>query len=68
MPRTEEANQRIREAQRAKILEAAWNVFARHGLTATMADVAAAAEVSYGLVYRYFVNKEAGSAQNPGLH
>ena len=59
MPRTEEANQRIREVQRAKILEAAWKVFARHGLTATMAEVAAEAGVSYGLVYRYFVNKEA---------
>jgi AcrR family transcriptional regulator len=59
MPRTEEANQRIREAQRAKILEAAWKVFARHGLTATMAEVAAEAGVSYGLAYRYFVNKEA---------
>lgn len=59
MPRTEEANQRIREVQRAKILEAAWKVFARHGLTATMAEVAAEAGVSYGLAYRYFVNKEA---------
>ena len=59
MPRTEEANQRLSEAQRAKILEAAWKVFARHGLAATMADVATAAEVSYGLVYRYFVNKAA---------
>ena len=59
MPRTEEANQRIRDAQRAKILEAAWKVFARHGLTATIADVAATAEISYGLVYHYFVNKEA---------
>ena len=59
MPRTEEANQRIREAQRAKILEAARNVFARHGLAATMAEVATEAGVSYGLAYRYFVNKEA---------
>ena len=59
MPRTEEANQQIREAQKAKILEAAWRVFARQGRSATMADVAAAADVSYGLVYRYFVNKEA---------
>ena len=58
MPRTEEANQRIREAQRTKILEAAWKVFARQGLTATMADVAGEASVSYGLVYRYFANKE----------
>ena len=59
MPRMKEANQRIREAQRAKILEAAWKVFARHGLAATMAEVAAEAGVSYGLAYRYFVTKEA---------
>ena len=59
MPRTEEANQRIREAQRAKILEAAWKVFARKGRAMTMADVATAANVSYGLVYRYFASKEA---------
>jgi AcrR family transcriptional regulator len=59
MPRTEEANQQIRDAQRTKILEAAWKVFARQGRAATMADVAAAADVSYGLVYRYFVNKAA---------
>jgi AcrR family transcriptional regulator len=59
MPRTEQANQRIREAQRAKILEAAWKVFAQKGRAATMADVATAADVSYGLVYRYFASKEA---------
>lgn len=59
MPRTEEANQRIREEQRAKILEAAWKVFARKGRAITMADVATAANVSYGLTYRYFASKEA---------
>lgn len=59
MPRTEEANQHIREEQRAKILEAALSVFARKGMEATIADVATAADVSYGLVYRYFANKEA---------
>jgi AcrR family transcriptional regulator len=59
MPRTEAANQRIREEQRAKILEAAWKVFAQKGRAATMADVAAAADVSYGLTYRYFASKEA---------
>ncbi|MBO0791646.1 MAG: TetR/AcrR family transcriptional regulator [Ktedonobacteraceae bacterium] len=59
MPRTEEANQRIREEQRAKILEAAWKVFARKGMAATMAEVATAADVSYGLAYRYFASKEA---------
>jgi len=59
MPRTEEANQHIREEQRAKILEAALTVFARRGMEATIAEVAAAAGVSYGLVYRYFAGKEA---------
>jgi AcrR family transcriptional regulator len=59
MPRTAAANQQIRDAQRARIVEAAWTVFAQKGRATTMADVAAAAEVSYGLAYRYFANKEA---------
>lgn len=59
MPRTQEANRRIREEQRGKILEAAWKVFARKGRAMTMADVATASGVSYGLVYRYFASKEA---------
>jgi AcrR family transcriptional regulator len=58
MPRTAEANQRIREKQRAKILEGARHVFACKGRAATMADVAAAAGVSQGLAYRYFADKE----------
>lgn len=58
MPRTEEANQRIREAQREKILDAARKVFAQKGRSATMADVATEAEVSQGLAYRYFASKE----------
>lgn len=59
MPRTKEANARIRQEQRAHILEAAWRVFARKGTTATMAEIAAEASVSNGLVYRYFSTKEA---------
>jgi AcrR family transcriptional regulator len=59
MPRTEEANQRIREVQRAKILDGARKVFARKGMAATMAEVAAEASVSQGLAYRYFASKEA---------
>lgn len=59
MPRTEEENQRIREAQRIKILDAAKAVFARKGWTATMTDIANEAKVSQGLAYRYFANKEA---------
>lgn len=58
MPRTEEANQRIREEQPAKILNAAMFVFAQKGMAATMAEVATTADVSYGLVYRYFTSKE----------
>jgi AcrR family transcriptional regulator len=59
MARTAEANQRLREAQRAKILKSASKVFARLGRTATMADVASEAQVSQGLAYRYFASKEA---------
>ena len=59
MPRTPEANQRIREAQRAKILESARTVFARKGMEATITDIAAEAQISLGLAYRYFADKEA---------
>ncbi|GCE30018.1 hypothetical protein KDA_55020 [Dictyobacter alpinus] len=59
MARTAEANQRLREAQRVKILESASRVFARLGRAATMADVATEAQVSQGLAYRYFASKEA---------
>jgi len=58
-PRTEESNQRIREEQRERILEAARMIFAHKGFTDTkMTDVAAAAGVSYGLAYHYFKDKE----------
>jgi AcrR family transcriptional regulator len=59
MPRTPEANQRLREAQRAKILESARRVFARKGMEATITDIAAEAQISLGLAYRYFADKEA---------
>ncbi|GHO46911.1 TetR/AcrR family transcriptional regulator [Ktedonospora formicarum] len=58
MARTAEANQRLREATRAKLLESARRVFARLGRGATMADVAAEAQVSQGLAYRHFASKE----------
>lgn len=58
-PRTEEANQHIREEQRERILEAAQKLFAHKGFTDTkMTDIAAAAKISYGLAYHYFANKE----------
>jgi AcrR family transcriptional regulator len=59
MARTAEANQRLREAQRARILKSASRVFARMGRATTMADVAAEAGISQGLAYRYFASKEA---------
>src|SRR5215469_2755637 len=58
MPRTLAANQRVRDEQRAKILNGARAVFARRGLAATMAEVAAEAGVSQGLAYRYFASKD----------
>src|SRR5215470_18665509 len=58
VPRTGDENQRIRDEQRARILEGAREVFARRGMAATMAEVAAAAGVSQGLAYRYFASKD----------
>src|SRR5260370_21128069 len=59
MARTEESNQRIREEQKRNILKAATIVFANKGLTATkMDDIAAKADVGYGLLYHYFPSKE----------
>lgn len=60
MPRTAEHNQRIKDERREDILSAARAVFARKGLAAAkMSDIAAAAGLSYGLVYHYFDSKEA---------
>lgn len=59
MPRTEEANQQIREDRCKQILEASLKIFARKGLTDTrIADIAAATGMSQGLIYRYFTSKE----------
>jgi AcrR family transcriptional regulator len=58
VPRTDDENQRIRDEQRARILEGAREVFARRGMAATMAEVATAASVSQGLAYRYFASKD----------
>jgi AcrR family transcriptional regulator len=58
VPRTEVANERVRRDARARILAGARAAFARKGLAATMADVAASAGVSQGLPYRYFRDKD----------
>jgi AcrR family transcriptional regulator len=58
-PRQEEANQRIKDERREQILKAALQIFVRKGLAAArISDIAAAADLSYGLVYHYFRDKE----------
>src|SRR3954471_4967502 len=46
------------ERNRQRIIEAARGVFAERGLAATLDDVAAAAGVGVGTVYRRFPNKD----------
>lgn len=59
MPRSEQANQELRDEAKKRILDAARHVFARKGSNATMSEIAAEARVSQGLAYRYFPSKEA---------
>lgn len=60
MPRSDEANARLREQRRTQILTAAAPIFARKGFAGTkIADLAAAAAISPGLLYRYFADKDA---------
>lgn len=48
------------EAQRDRILDAARQCFTEHGFhAATIANIAETAQVSAGLIYRYFENKNA---------
>jgi AcrR family transcriptional regulator len=59
MPRSQQQNQRIKDERRRQILDAALKVFAAKGLAATMmSDIAAASDLSYGLIYHYFHDKE----------
>jgi AcrR family transcriptional regulator len=59
LPRTKEANQRIRAERRVQILDAAAQIFAHRGLAGTRtADIAAACNMSEGLLFHYFVSKE----------
>ena len=59
MSRAAASNQQIREERTAQIVEVAAKVFARRGLAETkITDIAAAGEMSQGLVYRYFASKE----------
>ena len=59
MPRTKAAFQQIRDESRQHILDKAAEVFAKKGLANTkINDLAEAAGVSQGLLYRYFIDKE----------
>jgi AcrR family transcriptional regulator len=59
-PRTREAGEAIRLAARARILDAASDLFAEHGFAACrVADVAARAGMSPANVYWHFDSKEA---------
>jgi len=59
MPRSRQENQRIKDERRRQIMDAALKIFAEKGLAATMiSDIAAASDLSYGLIYHYFHDKE----------
>ncbi|WP_026413587.1 TetR/AcrR family transcriptional regulator [Actinomadura oligospora] len=58
-PRSEETNRELREQSRRRILSAALELFAERGYDgATVAQIAARAEVARGLVPYYFGTKE----------
>ncbi len=58
-PRTEEQNELLRSAARARILDAALTLFGRHGYEGTtVKQIAQEAGVAQGLLYNYFQSKE----------
>ncbi len=58
-PRSEELNEQLRAESRARIIEHALRLFARHGYDRTSVKmIAQAAEISQGLLYNYFESKE----------
>ena len=59
MPRTQEAFRQIRDSSKQNILDKAVNVFVKKGLANTkISDLAQAAGISQGLLYRYFTDKD----------
>jgi len=59
MPRNIEKNKIIRDERHEQILNSSLTVFAQKGLAAAkISDIAAAANLSHGLVYHYFKSKE----------
>ncbi|WP_420113521.1 TetR/AcrR family transcriptional regulator [Pseudactinotalea sp.] len=60
MPRRPEQYERMRDATRESVQAAAVHLFARHGFAATtMRQIASAADISAGLIYRHYATKEA---------
>lgn len=58
-PRNPNTNKELRDSKHEKILKAGLNVFSRKGFHGVrMADIAAEAGISHGLVYHYFPSKE----------
>lgn len=59
MPRRPEQLEKMRDVTRENIQTAAVRLFARHGFAATtMRQIAAAAQISAGLIYRHYASKE----------
>jgi AcrR family transcriptional regulator len=59
-PRSREASDAVREASRARVLDAARSLFARHGYVACrVSDIARRAGMSPGNVYWHYESKEA---------
>lgn len=59
MPRNKEANQKVKDERREKILSSALSLFITKGLAATkISDIAERTGMSQGLVYHYFKSKE----------
>jgi AcrR family transcriptional regulator len=69
MPRSEQANEQLREQSRERILGAALEVFAEKGFhTATISDITARAGVSRGLITYYFPGKHELAAELLGRY
>ncbi|MCB0114102.1 MAG: TetR/AcrR family transcriptional regulator [Caldilineaceae bacterium] len=59
MAKSKEQNEKIKDERRERILSVALRLFATNGLAGTkVADIAAAAEMSHGLLYHYYRAKE----------
>lgn len=59
MGRNTDLNEQMREAQRARILSSSLHLFVRRSFAATrISDIASHADISQGLLYRYFASKD----------